>query len=262
MLSHHRGGSGELLVLIHGIGGTWQLWRPILPALESRFEVLAVDLPGFGGSPVGVGADVAAFADAVAELAGRPCHVVGSSLGGGVALELGRRGVAQSVTAFAPIGFWGSLGRRWCQASVETGHRLARVLGPSLPRLAATAAGRTVLFGLFYGRPSRIDPVTGLDDARALAAAPGFGAARAAFAQHRFGDPAALAGIPVTIVWGSRDLILPVRQAGRAAAALPSARHVRLPGCGHLPFGDDPDACVQLITETAIDNLPTTGKAG
>ncbi|GHJ48015.1 hydrolase [Catellatospora sp. TT07R-123] len=261
MLSHHRGGSGELLVLVHGLGGTWRLWRPVLPALESRYEVLAVDLPGFGDSPVAPRADVAAFADAVAALAGRPFHAVGSSLGGGVALELGRRGLARSVTAFAPIGFWGPLGRRWCQASVTAGRVAARGLGPSLPRLAATGLGRSVLFGLFYGRPGQVDPGEGLADARALAAAPGFAAARAAFAGHRFGDPGALDRIPVTVAWGGRDLVLPVRQARRAAAALPSARHVRLPGCGHLPFGDDPGTCARLIAETAIDSLPTTREA-
>jgi pimeloyl-ACP methyl ester carboxylesterase len=261
MLSHHRGGSGDLLVLVHGIGGTWRLWRPILPALQERFEVLAVDLPGFGDSPVSGPSDVAAFADAVADLAGRPFHAVGSSMGGGVALELGRRGVARSVTAFAPIGFWGPWDRRWCQASVALGRSAARSLRPLLPRLASTRAGRTVVFGLFYGRPAEIDAAAGLEDAAALAQAPGFAAARRAFAHHRFGDPGALQGIPVTIAWGSRDLILPARQAEAARAALPHARHVRLPGCGHLPFGDDPGTCVGLITDTAsaIDNLPTAG---
>jgi pimeloyl-ACP methyl ester carboxylesterase len=259
MLSHHRAGSGDLVVLVHGIGGTWRLWRPILAALESRFEVLAVDLPGFGGSPpLAGGADVAAFADAVAALADRPFHAVGSSLGGGVALELGRRGAARSVTAFAPIGFWGPLSRRWCQISVTSARSAARTLRPLLPRLASTAVGRTVLFGLFYGHPSQVDPATGIEDAEALAAATGFGPARAAFATHRFADPGALQGIPVTVAWGDRDLILPVRQARRAAAALPHARHIRLPGCGHLPFADDPETCIRLIAETAIDTRPTS----
>jgi pimeloyl-ACP methyl ester carboxylesterase len=92
--------------------------------------------------------------------------------------------------------------------------------------------------------------------------APGFTAARRSFATHRFGEPGALPGIPVTIAWGERDYILPVRQARAAEAALPSARHVRLPRCGHLPFGDDPATCTELILWTAlpgvIDNLPTT----
>lgn len=257
MLSHHRGGTGERLVLVHGIGGTWRLWRPILPELERHFEVIAVDLPGFGDSPPGGPADVAAYADAVAELVDGPFHAVGSSMGAGVALELGRRGVAGSVTAFAPIGFWGPLSRRWCQASVTLGRSAARSLRPALPRLASTRAGRAVAFGLFYGRPGQVDPATGLEDAAALARAPGFAAARSAFAAHRFTDPGALPRIPVTVVWGVRDLILPVRQARAAEAALPHARHVRLPGCGHLPFGDDPQVCARLVLQTAIDNPPT-----
>ncbi len=49
-LDHHRGGSGEPLLLIHGNGHTWRGWKPMLPRLEQSFDVLAVDLPGFGRS--------------------------------------------------------------------------------------------------------------------------------------------------------------------------------------------------------------------
>jgi pimeloyl-ACP methyl ester carboxylesterase len=59
----------------------------------------------------------------------------------------------------------------------------------------------------------------------------------------------ALQRIPVTVAWGTRDLVLPYRrQARRARAALPTARHVLLPGCGHLPFSDDPRRCAELLT--------------
>ena len=50
-LDVHRGGSGEPLVLVHGIGHTWRGWKPMLPLLEPSFDVLAPDLPGFGHSP-------------------------------------------------------------------------------------------------------------------------------------------------------------------------------------------------------------------
>ncbi|MEV4508539.1 alpha/beta hydrolase [Dactylosporangium sp. NPDC049525] len=259
-LSHHRSGSGDPLVLIHGIGSRWQLWQPILPLLAARFDVVALDLPGFGGSAGlsrfsgGSAADVGAFADAVTDFAAEifpSFHVAGSSLGGGVALELGRRGVARSVTAFAPIGFWGPLSRRWCQASVSGARLLGRLARPALPALAATAPGRIALFSLFFGHPARLDPAACVADVDALVAAPGFRAARAAFAGHRFGEPGRLASIPVTVAWGSRDAILPAFQARRAAVALPSARHVRLAGCGHLPFSDAPDTCASLIRTTA-----------
>ncbi|MGI5241271.1 alpha/beta fold hydrolase [Dactylosporangium sp. CA-139066] len=236
-LCTHRGGRGEPLVLLHGIGSRWQVWAPVLPMLEERFAVLA---------PTLAGASVPDLADEVQRLAGDgPFHVAGSSMGGGVALELGRRGAARSVTAFSPIGFWGPVSRRWCQASVTAAKICARGFAPALPALSRTTAGRVALFGLFFGHPGRVDPRAGVADARHLATAPGFAAARAAFAHHRFAGP--LPDIPVTIAWGTRDLILPAFQARRAQALLPSARHVRLPGCGHLPFADDPRACADLI---------------
>lgn len=253
-LSHHRGGRGERLLLLHGLGSRWQVWAPVLPTLEERFSVFAPDLPGFGASPPSsatASGSVAAFADAVQRFAGEPCHVAGSSLGAAVALELGRRGAARSVTAFAPIGFWGPLSRRWCQAVLTAARGCARALDPALPALAGSTAGRVALFGLFFGHPARVDPAAGVADAAALAAAPGFVAARAAFAAHRFAGPGAPAGIPVTVAWGTRDLVLPAAQARRAEVLLPSARHVRLPGCGHLPFADDPRACADLIAATA-----------
>ncbi|GAA4245471.1 alpha/beta fold hydrolase [Dactylosporangium darangshiense] len=240
-LSLHLGGRGELLVLLHGIGSRWQVWAPVLPRLEERFEVLV---------PTLAGASVPELADEVLRLAGDgPFHVAGSSMGGGVALELGRRGAARSVTAFSPIGFWGPASRRWCQASVTAARGCARALAPALPALSRTAAGRVALFGLFFGHPTRVDPEAGLADARHLADGPGFAVARAAFARHRFAGAEALAGIPVTIAWGTRDLILPAFQARRAERLLPSARHVRLPGCGHLPFADDPRTCADLIVQ-------------
>lgn len=247
-LSHHREGTGEPLVLIHGIGSRWQLWQPLLPLLRHRYDIIALDLPGFGGSAPDGAASVAAFADAVTRFVPSPSfHVAGSSLGGGIALELGRRGVARSVTAFAPIGFWGPVSRRWCQLSVSGARLLGRVARPALPALASTAAGRIALFSLFFGHPARLDPATCLADVDALVAAPAFRATRSAFAAHRFQDPGALRDIPVTVAWGSRDAVLPAFQARRAATALPAARHVRLPGCGHLPFSDDPAACAALI---------------
>src|SRR5918997_6486687 len=85
----HRGGSGAPLVLLHGLGFSWRSWLPVLAALEARHDVVALDLPGFGGSPAlprGVRPTSTALADAVAaeldrlELAAPA--IVGNSLGG------------------------------------------------------------------------------------------------------------------------------------------------------------------------------------
>src|SRR5918911_4224216 len=136
-LDHHRGGSGAPLVLIHGIGHTWRGWRPMLPLLEERFDVLAVDLPGFGRSdplPAGIDSTPEALADAVEDEMARHgfdrAHIAGNSLGGWIALELARRGRALTVTAISPAGLatpremaWGRallLGMRWAARNLPS----------------------------------------------------------------------------------------------------------------------------------------------
>ncbi|MCY1141010.1 alpha/beta fold hydrolase [Actinoplanes sp. Pm04-4] len=250
-MQYHREGAGRPLVLIHGIGSRWQVWRPLLPALAAQFDVIAVDLPGFGTSPVDGGrGDVPHYADCVTALLDslgivRPA-VGGSSLGGGVALEMGRRGSARAVTAFAPVGFYGSFGARWCQGTVSAARGGGSLLGPVLPALLRTRAGRAALCGIFYARPLNLAADDAVADARALVAATGFADARRELGRWRF---AGAGGVPTTIAWGTRDLVLPYRQARRARGLLPHARHVRLKGCGHLPFSDDPATCARLLVE-------------
>jgi pimeloyl-ACP methyl ester carboxylesterase len=111
-LNHHRAGSGDPLVLIHGIGSRWQMWEPVIDWLAARHEVIAIDLPGFGASPMpppgtAPGADsLASLLSAfLAQLGVERPHVAGNSLGGLIALELGRRGQTSSVAAVSPAGF-------------------------------------------------------------------------------------------------------------------------------------------------------------
>lgn len=261
-LAYDRRGSGPPLLLIHGLGSHRQVWAPILDELARHRDVITVDLPGFGESPLW---SPAADGGSVAHLAGltgsfldrlgvRHPDVAGSSLGGGIALELGRRGRARSVTAFAPIGFWGAAGRRWCQRAVTAARFAAGHLDARLPQIMAHPTGRAAFCSLFHARPGRLDPAGCVAAARALAAAPGFDAARDAFGHLRPWTPAGtspLTRIPVRIAWGTRDAILPFPQSRRARAVLASADHVTLPGCGHLPFADDPAACAAAILTTA-----------
>ena len=102
-LHHTRRGSGQPLVLLHGLGGTHRIWNPVLDRLASSRDVIALDLPGFGGSPElapGTPPTPANLAAAVASFCRRigveRPHVAGNSLGGWVALEMGRLGSATS----------------------------------------------------------------------------------------------------------------------------------------------------------------------
>jgi pimeloyl-ACP methyl ester carboxylesterase len=253
-LAHVRRGSGEPLVLIHGLGSRWQVWQPVLDELAEHREVIALDLPGFGASAPGDTApSLDGLAGAVEKFLARQGiqrpHVAGNSLGGGVALELGRRGAVRSVTAFSPIGFWGAPGRVVSRRVLTTSRALGRRLPqPVARRLAASAAGRTALLSLYYGRPWLLDAQTVLDDVAGLVGAPFFDPVRDSLADHTFVCNGALEAIPVTIAWGTRDRLLTYRtQSRRARALLPTATHVTLPGCGHLPFADDPRLCAQVL---------------
>src|SRR5688572_9595321 len=126
-----RAGSGPALLLLPGLGSTLTEFRAVLPSLIQRYEVLALELPGQGGSPAfpaAVAPTVAALADAVEQELDRRGvtvpHVLGSSLGGRVGLELARRQRARSVVAIGPTGPL-TPPERIYQAAVLTASRLA-----------------------------------------------------------------------------------------------------------------------------------------
>jgi pimeloyl-ACP methyl ester carboxylesterase len=276
----HRAGGGEPLVLLHGIGHRWQAWRPVLDRLAEHHDVLAVDLPGFGASPLppdpptmaGTVASIAGFLAAelaerppagglsAAELAERPPagglsaslgirrpHVAGNSLGGAIALELAAAGQAASVTALSPAGFATGWERRWALGVLRTHRLTARVPEPVLRHAARSPRLRALCWGMIVGRPELLDPEEAAADARALRDGPGFPSVARAARGYRC---ACVPPVPVTVAWGTRDRILLPRQARRARALLPDARHVALPGCGHVPMSDAPDLVARLILET------------
>ena len=146
--------------------------------------MIGIDLPGFGGSPLtdGVRPGPRGYADWLAGWLAdhdveRP-HLVGSSMGGGVGLELGRRGVAASVTAFSPVGFWGTAGLRWTQSLLTGLRAAARTGAPVLNRMVGHPAGRAVLLSNMFGHPTRVPPEVARADLAGLAGSTGFASAR------------------------------------------------------------------------------------
>jgi pimeloyl-ACP methyl ester carboxylesterase len=253
-LAHDRSGAGEPIVLLHGLGSRRKAWRPVVELVEGQREVLNVDLPGFGESPAdeaGTELRVADYADRIERFfaqAGvdRP-HIAGNSMGGGIALELGRRDAVRSVTVFSPIGFWRPAGRAWCRWSLRAGYELGRRLPESAQTLTGT---RLSLFVFSFGRPFKVPAEEVWETAASGQAAPGFVDALTYGLAYDFGDPGALPDMPVTVAWGRRDVLLTSwTQPHRARRALPRAKHVWLPRCGHVPFYDDPRLCASVLLE-------------
>ena len=254
-VAFERRGAGSPLVLLHGIGHRWQAWAPVLDALAERHDVIAVDLPGFGASPVlpeGRGYDMANAVQACAEIfddlgLGRP-HVAGNSLGAVMSLELASLGLVSSATALAPAGFWTPADRAWA-LRVLAGIRMTG----RAPRWLRTALIRNRYFrmaagSLLYGHPSRMTAEVMLDDLLSMVGAQGFDLVAAAGREYAYASPAPT--VPVSVAWGTRDRILWPRQARRAAALLPRARHVWLHRAGHVPMIDEPEQVASLILRT------------
>jgi pimeloyl-ACP methyl ester carboxylesterase len=254
-LSHHRTGRGEPLLLIHGIGSHWQAWTPVIERLATERDVVAIDMPGFGGSAAlpdpparparELARAVASFLDAQGL---ERVHVAGNSLGGWVALELARAGRTRSVTALSPAGFWTPREAAFVRRSLARTAAAARLTAPLADRLYASALVRTIGLGQYYGRPWRVPAAAAAASARALAGSRVFDTMLTAMTAEQFRVGEAIPA-PVTIAWAQRDWLLIPRQAKRAAKAVPHARVVTLEGCGHVPTWDDPEQVSRVILE-------------
>jgi pimeloyl-ACP methyl ester carboxylesterase len=255
MLAYERHGSGDPLILVHGVTHRRQAWYPVLDELAEHRDVILVDLPGHGESPAfeldglsvkdALRRDFEGFLD---ELGLDRPHIAGTSLGGLVALHAGANGRAASVTCLSPAGFWQdeaefAYTRRFFIGLLS----LADRLGPSAERAARSRAVRQVVYSTLMAHPSRVPFDHVLGDVRA------FMYARPTLrtlldAAEPFTD-AIPADVPVTIAWAGRDLVLPRWQAENARQRLPRGEHVILRGVGHVPMFDHP----RLITKVLLE---------
>ncbi|MDH2390688.1 alpha/beta fold hydrolase [Streptomyces sp. HNM0663] len=254
-VTYERAGAGEPLLLLHGIGHHWQAWEPVLGVLAAERDVIAIDLPGFGASaalPEGVPYDLATVATVLGNLCEalgveRP-HVAGNSLGGLLALQLGREKLVRSVTALSPAGFWSEAERRYAFTTLRAMRAGAQTMPPALvERLSRSAAGRAALVSSIYARPGRRSPEAAVAETLALRNATGFEPTLVAGGSVLFTDD--IPDVPVTIAWGTKDRLLLRRQGVRAKHVIPGARLIRLPGCGHVPMSDDPALVARVILD-------------
>ena len=250
MLNHVRRGSGEPLVLIHPLGAELVVWEPVLDRLARDRDVIAVDLPGFGGSrPLSNGAaatprtfarSVASFLD---ELGLGRVHVPGNSLGGWVALELAKANRALSVAGLCTAGFWRRpLGPR----PGRDIRRVGRALLPVLPALLRSATGRRVVLRGSVARPERVPPQAATRLVRSYLSSPGYEGASSAMRAEVFAGVEDIR-VPVTLAWAEHDRVV-----DRPRTRVPDWRTVILHGCGHIPTWDDPDQVARLLLLSSL----------
>lgn len=249
-----RRGDGPPLILMHGIGHRWQAWAPVLDLLARERDVIAVDLPGFGASPPlppGMSYDLDSVVTVMGEFIDklgleRP-HLAGNSLGGLFALKAADHGLARSVTALSPAGFFSPAEMRYASTVLRT-MRLAAGIPPAAMRwLSRSPRRKNLMFGMIYGRPDLIEIDTLIADAAAMHGAVGFEPTLRAGRGITFRGT--LRDVPTTIAWGTNDRLLRKGQAVRAQQNLPHARFVWMHNCGHVPMADDPKLVAKVLLE-------------
>lgn len=257
----YRAGSGEPLVLVHGFTGAWHHWRPLLDGLAAGHEVIAPTLAGHDGGPPfpsDIPLSFAAATDSLEahldELGVDTAHVVGNSLGGGLALELAKRGRARSVVALAPAGGWsegdGEAQRiaRFFARQIRVGSASARIT----PMIMKRPRSRRWAMRDIMRHGDRLTPSEALDLA---AASTRCSISAAAIEALRTDSGLALGDLdriacPVLLVSPEFDRVLPAKlHAPRFQREIPGVESRTLAGCGHLPMWDASDLLVEMIGE-------------
>jgi pimeloyl-ACP methyl ester carboxylesterase len=246
-LVYWRGGSGPVLVLLHGANDQAGAWGRVAKPLASSHHLIVPDLAGHGESEPGEGpltvADLLAGVEALldAERVGERAALVGNSMGGWLALLTARAhpervGHVVLVNGAAIRGDGPPAAISLLPKTRDEARRaMDALLDPASPRVAAFVLDDLV----------RRAPTSPLARLLPSAASP----------EHALDGRLSQIGTPVTLLWGESDRLMPVAYAERVARELPAARLEVLPRCGHMPQRECPDGLVRAL-ERALREPP------
>lgn len=259
-IAYRDEGAGEVLLLIHGMGGSSSSWRELVPRLATKYRVIAPDLLGHGESdkPRGdysVGAFAVWLRDLLDSLGITKATIVGHSLGGGIAMQFAHqhRDYCQRLILISSGGLGGDVGSLLRLMSLP-GSELALSLLASRPVLHAGNALRIRLS--LDGKTTRFSETlraqAWLTDRDSRYA---FLRTLRSVVDHRGQAVCALnrlhrnADLPSLIITGDQDRVIPVAHAHAAHAALPDSRLHVLPDVWHHPQTERPDTVATLIDD-------------
>ena len=247
-IAWERRGAGEPLLLIHGLGYARWGWEPVVDSLAESQEVVLFDNRGIGesdapGGPYSVRM-LAEDAAAVLDAAGlERAHVLGTSLGGMVALQLALdwpERVDRLVLACTTPGG---------AAAAPMPERTVRLMEEA-PALPVEVALRRFVENAFGPEPDAalVDRI--LEHRLATAQSPAaWGAQAAAGAGFDVWDSVPEISVPTLVLTGEEDAVVDPRNSELLAARIPGARLERFPGAGHLFFWEQPERFVEVVTE-------------
>jgi pimeloyl-ACP methyl ester carboxylesterase len=244
-------GSGPVVVFLHGLAGCWQNWLENIPELARDHRVVALDLPGFGASPMPVKPismpDYARMLDELFQTLGIDCAtLVGSSMGGFVAAEFAIRYRAQvdRLCLASPAGLSMEHMRnernRGLRARIENYLFFGTYWAASKSDLVVRRERlRRALLLLLAAHPERLPSALIAEQAHG-AGKPGFGDALDAMTGYPLRDRLGEIACPTLIVWGELDRLVPLRDAAEFEWLIPGARKVVYEDTGHLVMLERP----------------------
>ena len=256
------------LLLIHGMAGSSDTWREMIPRLSQHFHVIAPDLPGHGRSSLefddySLGAMASALRDLLVAKGITRCTVIGQSLGGGVALQFVYQ-YPEFCERIVLIGS-GGLGKEvsWILRLLAVPGAGFLVTGAAAPPVVN--AGNSMR-RFFLERGIRAESVAESWAAFESLARPGhrrtFFKTLRAVVDNRGQAVSATnrlhlaAQLPVQVIWGDRDPIIPVSHGHATHEAIPGSRLAIVPGTGHYPHVEDPDTVERILVEFMASTEP------
>jgi pimeloyl-ACP methyl ester carboxylesterase len=246
------------IVLVHGMGSAATAWKPLTPLLQERFNVITVDLPGHGQTPMIAGQvmDPISIGELVVrevkdQLGVTEFDVIGNSWGGWIALEMAASfpDSVRSVTALAPAGFW--LATYVQRRPGASQFRLLTSRSASLaPSFLKYERSRKIGFGDVSPRWRDFSYELCLDATLAMANSEGYFPAWDAMLHKRF-DSRIDSNIPVKIIFGDSDKTLPATTCQERTMAPQHSEWIIFEECGHAPMWDNTKKVAAQVMEIA-----------
>lgn len=254
-------GEGPPLVFVHGLSGSWPNWLEQLPVFADSHRVIAVDLPGFGHSPmpherITISGYARLLDGLLDELGIGAATVVGNSMGGFISAELA---IAfpervERLVLVSPAGISSYRNTRGTRA-LPALHRGERIVAAYTAWMASKsdlvtkrAFLRNATLGLVTRHPGRLPAALAAEQLRG-AGKPGFVQALEANLDYDFRHRLPEIACPTLIVWGDQDKVLTVRDAAVYAELIPGSRKVIYEDTGHMAQIERPEAFNSLLRD-------------
>jgi pimeloyl-ACP methyl ester carboxylesterase len=263
-------GEGELepIVFVHGLGGQWQNWLENIPRAALERRVIALDLPGFGMSQLprhnltipGYGRCVDALCERLS--LGR-VDMVGNSMGGYIAAEVAIQ-FPERIDQLILVSAAGITSANIAHRPLLTVGRIATAMASySAARdrqIAARPISRHLALALVARYPSLLRADLAYEGFFKGAGKPGFNDALRACLEYDFRDRLPEIRQPTLIVWGEKDSIIPVRDAGEFERLIPDSRKVVMRDTGHIPMAERPATFNDLMMDFLAETGPASAK--